>query len=183
MASQSHRMCVADSSFRHLSQMESSVYPSLKRCHFRWQCPVSSPTTHLSWSLFNFNRSFVLLAEGPGISPFACLSPKARLKIGHNFICLLGFNAISKKLTASVDEYLRLGTGYKKAVTSSSTLKRTLPKRRWTPSGLQGIISSDFYMWGDRFESRRGHQFSCVGLGFEVLTSVVLRSFIFRNII
>jgi hypothetical protein len=52
-----------------------SVNPNLKRCPFRWQCPVSSPTTHLNWSLFNFNRSFVLLAEGPGISPFAFLSP------------------------------------------------------------------------------------------------------------
>jgi hypothetical protein len=72
-ASQSHRMCVADSSSsRHLSQMGSSVNPSLKRCPFRWQCPVSSPTTHLTWSLFNFNSFFVLLAEAPHISPFAC---------------------------------------------------------------------------------------------------------------
>jgi hypothetical protein len=31
--------------------------------------------THLSWSLFNFNRSFVILAEGPDISPFASLIP------------------------------------------------------------------------------------------------------------
>jgi hypothetical protein len=37
-----------------------SVSPSLKR----WQCPVKSPTTHLNCSLFNFNTSFVLLAEG-----------------------------------------------------------------------------------------------------------------------
>jgi hypothetical protein len=67
---------VADlSSCRHLSQVASSVSPSLKRCHLRWQCPVSNPTTHPSWSLFSLNRSFVLLAEGPDISPFACLSP------------------------------------------------------------------------------------------------------------
>jgi hypothetical protein len=67
---------VADSSSsRHVSQVGSSVNPSLKRCPFRWQCPVSSPTTHLNWSLFSFNRSFVLLAEGPDISPFAYLSP------------------------------------------------------------------------------------------------------------
>jgi hypothetical protein len=72
MASQSHRICVADSSScRHLSQVGSPVSPSLKRC----QCPVSNPTTHLSWSLFSFNRSFVHLAEGPDINPFACLSP------------------------------------------------------------------------------------------------------------
>jgi hypothetical protein len=75
-ASQSHRVCVADSSSsRHLSQMGSSVNPNLKRCAFRWECPVSSPMTHLNWSLFSFNRSFVLLAEGPCISPFACASP------------------------------------------------------------------------------------------------------------
>jgi hypothetical protein len=75
MASQSHRICVADSSScRHISQVGSSVSPSLKRCHLRWQCPVSSPTTHLSWSLFSSNRSFVRLAEVPDINPFACLS-------------------------------------------------------------------------------------------------------------
>jgi hypothetical protein len=55
--------------------MGSSVNPSLKWCPFRWQCPVSSPTTHLNWSLFSFNRSVVLLAEGPSISTFACVSP------------------------------------------------------------------------------------------------------------
>jgi hypothetical protein len=48
--------------------------PILKRCPFRWQCPAKSPTTHLNWSPFNFNRSFVLLTEGLGISPFAYLS-------------------------------------------------------------------------------------------------------------
>jgi hypothetical protein len=67
---------VADSSSSsHLSQVGSPVNPSLKRCPFRWQCPVNSPTIHLNWYLFNFNRSFVLLAEGPHVSPFACLSP------------------------------------------------------------------------------------------------------------
>jgi hypothetical protein len=59
---------VADSSScRHLSQVGSSINPSLKRCPFRWQFPVSNPATHLNWSLFNLNRSFVLLAEGPDI--------------------------------------------------------------------------------------------------------------------
>jgi hypothetical protein len=67
---------VADSSScRHLSQVGSSVSPSLKRCPLMWQCPVSNPTTHLSWSLFSSSRSFVPLAEGPDINPFACLSP------------------------------------------------------------------------------------------------------------
>jgi hypothetical protein len=63
-------MCVPDSSSSwHLSQMGSLISPNLKRCPFRWQCPVSSPTTQHNWSLFSFNRSFVLLAEGPCISP------------------------------------------------------------------------------------------------------------------
>jgi hypothetical protein len=67
---------VADSSScRHLSQVGSSVNPSLKRCPLRWQCPVGNPNTHLNWSLFSFNRSFVLVTEGPDINPFACLSP------------------------------------------------------------------------------------------------------------
>jgi hypothetical protein len=70
MASQSRKICVADSaSSRHLKQLGSSVNPSLKRCPLRWQYPVNSPITHLNWSLFTFNRSFVLLAEGSGINP------------------------------------------------------------------------------------------------------------------
>jgi hypothetical protein len=67
---------VADSlSSRHVSQVGSSVKPSFKRFPFRWQCPVNSPTNHLNWSLFNFKSFFILLSEGPGVRPFACLSP------------------------------------------------------------------------------------------------------------
>jgi hypothetical protein len=76
MATQSHRMCVADSSFStHLSEVGLFVSPNLKRCPFRWQCPVNSPVTHSSWFLFNFNSSLVLLTESPCRNPFACLSP------------------------------------------------------------------------------------------------------------
>jgi hypothetical protein len=47
MASQSHRICVADSTAsRPLKQVGSSVNPSLKRCPLRWQCPVNSPVTY-----------------------------------------------------------------------------------------------------------------------------------------
>jgi hypothetical protein len=59
IASQSHRICVAESSFsRHLSQVGLSVNPNLKRCPFRWQCPVKSPTYLLtelspSWGAAN----------------------------------------------------------------------------------------------------------------------------------
>jgi hypothetical protein len=45
-----------------------SVNPDLKRCPSRWQCPVNSPNIYLNWSLFNFNWSFVLLADGLDIS-------------------------------------------------------------------------------------------------------------------
>ena len=60
MDSQSHRKCAADSfSCRHLYQVGLSVSPNLK------SCPIRS----------YLNTSFVLLAEGPAIKPFACLSP------------------------------------------------------------------------------------------------------------
>jgi hypothetical protein len=91
-ASQSHRICEADSSSRHLSQMGSSVNHNLKRCPFRWQCPVSSPTTHLSWSLFNFNRSLVLLAEGPNDGTYSSTTD-------HNFMGQLRSARILKVTT------------------------------------------------------------------------------------
>jgi hypothetical protein len=106
MASQSHRMCVADSSsFRHLSQVGSSVNP--KRCPFRWQCPVNSPTIHLNWSLFNFNRSFVLLADGPDASPFACLSP---VLDSHCFMWFLFVQSLTAFL-ATQTEMPQAGSG------------------------------------------------------------------------
>jgi hypothetical protein len=94
MASQSHRICVADSSsYRHLSQVGSSDSPSLKRCSLRWQCPVSSPTTHW-WSVgrvtictfceclssHNLHVWWVLVA-----SQFACL-----VSDGRSTICMFG---------------------------------------------------------------------------------------------
>jgi hypothetical protein len=65
--------------------VESSIRPSLKRCPFRWQCPVNSPTAHQGWFLFNFKSSFILLAEGPSISPIACLSPVMDSRYFCNF--------------------------------------------------------------------------------------------------
>jgi hypothetical protein len=86
MASHSYRICVSDSSSsRQRSQVGSSVNSNLKRYPFRLQCPVNSPTTHLNWSLFNVNRPFILLAEEPGISPFACQSPVTDLQIPNVF--------------------------------------------------------------------------------------------------
>jgi hypothetical protein len=65
VASQSHEICVADSSFsRHLLHLGLFVNSGLKRFPFRWKCPVRSPTTHCGIFLFNFNSHHVLLAEG-----------------------------------------------------------------------------------------------------------------------
>jgi hypothetical protein len=56
-ASQSHRMCVADSSSsRHLSQMGSLVSPNLKRCPFRWQCPYTRQNYSFVYSNFYVSR-------------------------------------------------------------------------------------------------------------------------------
>jgi hypothetical protein len=100
IASQSHRTWVADSSSRHLSQVGSSVNPSLKRRPFRWQCPVNSPTIHLNCSLFNFNRYFVLLAEGPDISSFACLSPVVD---SHCFLWFLFIRSLTALLATPIE--------------------------------------------------------------------------------
>jgi hypothetical protein len=84
-------MCILDSSSsRHLSQMGSAVKPNLKRCLFRWQCPVSSPTTHLNWSLFSLNRSFVLLAEGPSRNAYEGALCQIRLYWPNPIFRLLG---------------------------------------------------------------------------------------------
>jgi hypothetical protein len=105
-ASQSHRICVADSSSWHLSQMGSLTSPNLERCPFRWQCPVSSPTTHLNWSLLSLNRSFVLLAEGPCISPFACLSS---VKDSQYSLCFLLVQSLTAFLaTPMCHKWLRV---------------------------------------------------------------------------
>jgi hypothetical protein len=102
MASQSHRMHVADSSFsRHSSEVGSFVNPSLKRCPFRCQCPVNSPTTHLNWSLFNFNRSFVLLAEGPRINPFALFTVTAMRTSNPMMQCHFTLLQKQKKIISS----------------------------------------------------------------------------------
>jgi hypothetical protein len=86
---------------RHLSQLGSPISPNLKRCPFRWQCPVNSPTIRLNWSLFNFNRSFVLLAEGPNISPFACLSPVVD---SYCFMWFLFIQSLMAFLTTSTEK-------------------------------------------------------------------------------
>jgi hypothetical protein len=88
-------MCFEDSSSsRHLSEMGSSVSPNLERCPLRWQRPVSRPTTHLNWSLLSLNRSFVLLAEGPCISSFACLSPVRDSQYSWCFLLIQSLTAL-----------------------------------------------------------------------------------------
>jgi hypothetical protein len=76
ITSQSHRICVGDSSFsRHLSQLGLLVNPILKRCPFRWQYAGNSPVTHRNWFRFSFNGSSFLPALGPCRNPFTRLSP------------------------------------------------------------------------------------------------------------
>jgi hypothetical protein len=78
---------------RHLAHLQLFANSSLKRCPFRWQCPVSSPTTHHGWSLVKFNSFLLLLAEGPCMSIFVGLSP---LKEFHCFL----WSVINQSLTA-----------------------------------------------------------------------------------
>jgi hypothetical protein len=99
IASHSLRICVADScSSRHVWQVGSSVSPKLKRCTFRWQRPVNSPAIRLNWSLFNFNRFFVLLVEGPDMSP--CLRP---IVDSHCFIWFLFAQSLATLLATSIE--------------------------------------------------------------------------------
>jgi hypothetical protein len=88
MASQSHRICVADTSFFQAPFTTGVICQSqFERCPFRWQCPVNSPTTLPNWPLFNFNSSFVLVAESPSISPFAYFSPVIDSQCFLWFLC------------------------------------------------------------------------------------------------
>jgi hypothetical protein len=73
---------------------------SLKRCLFRWQCPVNSRTVQFNWSLFNFNRSFFLLAEGPDIRPFACVSIVVD---SHSFCWLLFVQSLIAFLVTPIE--------------------------------------------------------------------------------
>lgn len=50
--------------------------PNLKKCSFRWQCPLSSPAICLACSLLNFTNSAVLSAEVPSKKLFACFCPE-----------------------------------------------------------------------------------------------------------
>jgi hypothetical protein len=87
-------MCVADSSFpKQLSQIGLSVNPVLKGCPFRRQCPWRSPATYCNWFPSKFKSSLVLLAEGPCVSPFTCLSPVT------NSQCFL-WSLLAQSLTA-----------------------------------------------------------------------------------
>jgi hypothetical protein len=84
-----------------------SVNTNLERCPFRWQYPVSSPTTHLSWSLFNFNRSLVLRAEGPDTSPFTCLS---LVTDSQYFLWFLLVQSLAAFLATPIDMSQALGS-------------------------------------------------------------------------
>jgi hypothetical protein len=63
-ASQSWRMCeaISEGCWR-LSHLELYTSPSLKRCPFKWQCPVSNPVIILSWSQLRLSNSPAFFAE------------------------------------------------------------------------------------------------------------------------
>ena len=53
-----------------------TMSPSISRCPFKWQCPVSSPIILLYWSLLKLSNSPGLLAEGLLQKPLTCLCPQ-----------------------------------------------------------------------------------------------------------
>jgi hypothetical protein len=64
-ASQSQRTCEAISdACLHLLYSGLFTSPSLNRCPFRWQCPVSNPVIILSWLLLTLSNSPAFVAEG-----------------------------------------------------------------------------------------------------------------------
>jgi hypothetical protein len=91
----------------HIEQVGSSVSSSLKRCPIGWQCPLTSSITHLNWSLFSFNRSFVLVTGGPSINPFACLSP---IMTSQCFLWFLFVQSQTAFLATQI-EMLQAGSG------------------------------------------------------------------------
>jgi hypothetical protein len=92
MASQSHRMCVADSSScRHLSQVGSSVRPSLKRCPLRWQCPmwmwylplkINAPYLESLKIVKTIKTSIFLLGAVVPLSSYRCVW----IRFGHSHV-------------------------------------------------------------------------------------------------
>jgi len=75
-ASQSQKICGAVSSaWWHLSHPWLSTIPSLIRCSFKWQWPVSNTLLILSWFLLKLSNSPALVAEGLLRKALACLCP------------------------------------------------------------------------------------------------------------
>jgi hypothetical protein len=63
-ASQSQRTCEAVSdAYLHLLHSGLFTSPSINRCPFKWQCPVSNPVITLSWFLLRLSNSPAFLAE------------------------------------------------------------------------------------------------------------------------
>jgi hypothetical protein len=71
--------------------------PNCKGVHLG-ECPVNSPTAHINWSLFNFNRSIVLLAEGSDIYPFASLSPVVDFYLFIYFVVVISVRPVPDRL-------------------------------------------------------------------------------------
>ncbi|KAJ8961291.1 hypothetical protein NQ318_008976 [Aromia moschata] len=75
-AGHSHNMWrEVSSSSPHLLQSGSFFTPIIVRCRMSGQCPVNSPTIHLSWFLPSFMKSFDLFQDGSPMNIRECLNP------------------------------------------------------------------------------------------------------------
>ena len=63
--------------------------PSLNRCPFKWQCPVSNPVIILSWFLLRLSKSPALIPEGFLRKPVACLCPRRDCQCSSCFLRVL----------------------------------------------------------------------------------------------
>jgi hypothetical protein len=107
-ASQSPRTCEAVSdAWLHLSHSEVFTTPSLNKCPFKWQCPVDSPVSILSWYLLKLSSSPALLAEGLLRKSLACLCPWMDCQYS---VCFLFVHPLITSLAILVD-MPRAGSG------------------------------------------------------------------------
>jgi hypothetical protein len=92
-----------------LSRMALFVNPIWQRCPFMWHYPVTSPTIHRSWFLFNFSISFVLLPGKSLMSPLKEFSVCAALDrfLGNtHWDVASSFRSCERKLGSEFSQFL-----------------------------------------------------------------------------
>jgi len=72
----------------HLSHPGLSTCPSLNRCPFKWQCPVSNPVIILSLFLLQLSNFPALSTQGLLRNPLACLCPRKDYEYSSCFLLL-----------------------------------------------------------------------------------------------